>query len=375
LPTESQKSCWISSLALFNFRSYDHLSLEIESPSPIVITGPNGTGKTNLLEAISLLGPSKGLRHAKLASIQNFSNSYQPWALHAKFIYDQNDVNKLVVAQDPEKLVKKTIMLNGTPTSQSGLFQWLTILWLTPFMDQIFLESTSLKRKFLDRLICALHPNHQTHLAKLEYALKERSKLLKDNVIDAHWYKILEERIARESVAIISQRQEYIHSLNTELCARRTPFPIPSCTLKGPIEEWLKTLPALEVEEKIITSLNSQRDNDLKSKLNSLGAHQSEFCVNHLDFQRPAEVCSTGEQKALLLSMLLAHARLSSRQRKRMPIMLLDEVVAHLDSQRREKLFIEICELNMQTWLTGTDDHLFAPLAGKAQFFSVQSMS
>lgn len=374
LTSGAQKTCWITELSLSNFRSYDHLALET-GPAPVVITGPNGTGKTNLLEAVSLLGPSKGLRHAKLASVQNFSNPLQPWAIHGKVTYEGEDDNKIVVAQDPETLSKKIILVNGTPTGQAGLFNWVTILWLTPFMDQIFLESTSLKRKFLDRLICAIHPAHQTHLSKLEYALRERSKLLKDNISDAHWHRILEERIAQESVALITQRCAYLEELNQELQSRRTPFPIPACFLQGTIETWLKDSPALDVEEKIIAQLHENRSQDLKSKLNSLGAHQSEFCVNHLDFDRPAEVCSTGEQKALLLSMLLAHARLSSQKKKLMPILLLDEVVAHLDSKRREKLFVEICELKMQTWLTGTDDHLFAPLAGQAQFFSANQIS
>ncbi len=372
MPPSSSKLCWISELSLTNFRSYDHLTLHTEN-KPIVITGPNGTGKTNLLEAVSLLGPSKGLRRAKLPSLQNFSNPVQPWTIHSKFIYDKNDKNKIVVAQDPETLSKKIILVNDTSTSQTRLFDWLSILWLTPFMDQIFLESLTLKRKFLDRLICGIYPSHQTHISKLDYALKERSKLLKDNITDAHWYRILEERIAQTSVTLVTQRQEYLTLLNEELQLRQTPFPIPLCFLKGTIEEWLKESSALDVEEKIMAHLHDHRPNDLKSKVNSLGGHQSELCVNHLDFERPAEVCSTGEQKALLLSMLLAHARLSHKKKKMMPILLLDEVVAHLDNTRREKLFIEICELNMQTWLTGTDAHLFDPLSEKAQFFSIKN--
>lgn len=368
-PNNLTSPCWFSELTLYSFRNYESLTLETDA-RPVVLTGPNGTGKTNILESISILGTSKGLRRAKIPDMRRFQDYHSTWAVHGRLNYSTNDYHTLVVAQDPETQIKRKTLINGTPTNQSDLFQWFTVLWLTPFMDQIFMESASPKRKFLDRLIIALYPHHQTHTAKLDYALRERSKLLRDQVTDPVWYKVLEERIARESVAVINTRQSYLAELNTQLQSRQTPFPIPSCSLTGPIEEWLAQHPALTVEDKICQYLHDNRQEDLLNRTNSMGGHQSVFCVNHLDFNHPAEVCSTGEQKALLVSMLLAHARLAQAKKHRMPIVLLDEVVAHLDQHRREKLFEEIIDLNMQTWLTGTDQNLFEALTDRAQFFT-----
>jgi len=373
-PSPAASACWLAELNLYSFRNYTALTLETDT-RPVVITGPNGTGKTNILESISILGTSKGLRRAKIPDMRRFQERQSPWAVHGRLHYSDTDSHTVVAAQDPETLTKRKTLVNGTVTNQTDLFQWLTVLWLTPFMDQIFMESAAPKRKFLDRLISALFPHHQTHTAKLEYALRERSKLLRDQVTDDVWYRVLEDRIARESVVIINTRQAYLRELNAELQSRQTPFPIPLCTLTGQIETWLDQSPALAVEEKICRYLRDHRAEDLLNRTNSMGGHQSVLCVNHLDFNRPAEVCSTGEQKALLVSLLLAHARLAQAKKHRMPIVLLDEVVAHLDQSKREKLFNEIVDLKMQTWLTGTDEALFEALAGNAQFFTTTPQS
>lgn len=358
---------WLSQLSLFHFRNYTHHTITATA-SPQVITGPNGSGKTNILEAISLLGGGRGLRRATLSHLQNYKSD-QPWALNIR-LWDNEEELKINMGVESLEASKKIVKVNGTITPVTQLAQWVQVVWLTPFMDQLFLESPGRRRTFMDRLILPFDYQHASRLAKLEYALKERNRLLRDAVQDTTWLDTLEDRIAQESVAIMASRQHFLHELNETILEMGSAFPQAQCKLVGPIAQLLLTKPALEVEDEVRRLLAVGRRQDNLSG-GGISAQQSDLSVYHLDFRRPAEVCSTGEQKALLLSMVLAQARLIVAHTGRPPLILLDEVVAHLDQARRCALFKEILALRMQGWLTGTDRDLFKELEQDAHFLSI----
>lgn len=361
--------CWVEHLRLHNFRNYTSLDLET-AREPVVLTGQNGAGKTNILEALSLLNPNKGIRRATVPQLQNFHHPEQPWAINAR-LRRGDDFSQINMGIDLLAPKKKILKINGTLTPKSGLLEQVIVLWCTPFMDQIFVASLSQRRKFLDRLVTMYDPAHSKRLAKLEHTLRERGRLLKERCMDNTWLSALEERIARESVAIITTRQHFLEKLNHYTKDALTNFPKAHCHVKGAIEKLLETNAALTVEDKVSETLHNNRLQDTYSSSASMGAHLSDLVVYHLDFNQPAEVCSTGEQKALLLSIIMAQARLSVELRRCTPLLLLDEVVAHLDLVRRETLFQEISDLKMQAWLTGTDIGHFEPLEGRAQFFNI----
>lgn len=366
-PSCDISTMWLSQLSLFHFRNYTHHVITSTS-SPQVITGPNGSGKTNILEAISLLAGGRGLRRATLPHLQNYKSD-QPWALNMR-LWDGEEELKINIGVEGLEASKKTVKVNGTVTPVTHLAQWVHVVWLTPFMDQLFLESPARRRAFMDRLILPFDYQHASRLAKLEYALRERNRLLRDAVQDTTWMATLEDRIAQESVSIMASRQHFLQELNEAILQMGSAFPQAQCKLAGPIAQLLLIKPALEVEDEVRDLLAAGRARDSVSG-GGISAQQSDLNVYHLDFGRPAEVCSTGEQKALLLSIVLAQARLIVAHTGRPPLILLDEVVAHLDQARRYALFKEILALRMQGWLTGTDRGLFTELEQDAHFFSV----
>lgn len=367
------QSCWVQSLQLHYFRNYTSLTLKT-SKDPVVLTGPNGAGKTNILEALSFLSPGRGLRKDKLANVGTFG-AYEGWVVTT--VLHSQGAEKTIIGTGLERLAtgqlseKRTIRIDQQPIPQSELLERVHVIWQTPQMDRLFIDGMSERRKFLDKLIAGLDPSHNTRLYRYEYALRERSKLLRENIRDQAWLKALEEKMASESVAICASRQDFVTELNTFCQQRVSHFPRAKLTVEGQIETWLQQHPAVEVEALLLQKFYDQRSHDAFHGGATHGAHHSHLEIWHAEMGHLAEICSTGEQKALLLSIMLADCRLQFAMQKRAPLLLLDEVLAHLDAQRRESLFAEINGLQVQAWMTGTDRHIFEPIQQSAQFFTV----
>ena len=366
------QSCWVESLQLHSFRNYPSLTLHT-SGEPVVLTGSNGAGKTNILEALSFLSPGRGLRKDKLANVTTLG-AMDGWIVHAGF---QSNGDKHVIGTGLERLAtgqlseKRTIRVNQQSVTQSDLSQWVHVIWQTPQMDRLFIDGMSERRKFLDKLIAGMDPAHTTRLYRYDYAMRERSRLLRENIRDNAWFKTLEETMVGESVAICASRQDFVAELNTFCEQRVSHFPRAKLAVQGEIEELLQTHPAVEVESILLQKLHDRRAHDALQGGASHGCHHSQVEIWHQEIGHVADMCSTGEQKALLLSIMLADCRLQFAMQKRAPLLLLDEVLAHLDQQRRESLFAEIKGLKVQAWMTGTDKSIFEPINKSAQFFTV----
>ena len=340
----------------------------------MVLTGPNGAGKTNILEAVSLLAPGRGLRKARLQTLCCFDTNNKPWTVHADIQLSEGSVSIGTGLQPPpSEKERRLIKINGDTQPQTALNDWLRIIWQTPQSDSLFIEGMSTRRRFVDTLVSQVTPTHSKHLYRYEYALRERSKLLKEGARDPQWISILEETLSQEAVIIATNRSTFLEQLSALGKTNVTSFPQFHMESKGLVEAWLQEHPALTVEDKIREHLLRARQEDSTTGGSKIGVHQSEILVINLDYNRPAEVCSTGEQKALLLSMMLASCRLQTSLFGMAPILLLDEVVAHLDEGRRQSLFEEILALKVQAWLTGTDRRVFDPLKGSAQFLTVDA--
>ncbi len=363
-------------LSLTDFRCYARLRLDIEA-QPVVLTGPNGAGKTNLLEALSFLSPGRGLRRARLAEIdrrERGADTAAPWAVAAVLESGRGRVNLGTghEAAEGKSTERRVVRIDGHPArGQKDLAQYLSLVWLTPDMDRLFMEGSSSRRRFVDRLVYGFHPDHAGEVAAYETVMRERGRLLADGSADAAWLDALEDGMARHGVAIAAARAEVIRRLDSAAAERTGPFPVPRLVLTGEVDAWLGEMPAVAVEDRVRDALRAGRSHDAAQGGAACGAHRTDLLVTYVAKDRPARDCSTGEQKALLLSILLAMARELRGERGEAPLLLLDEVVAHLDGARRAALFDEICDLGAQAWLTGTDDELFAGLRGRARFFRV----
>lgn len=361
----------VERLQLSHFRSYVSFSLSLDL-RPVVLTGPNGVGKTNLLEAISFLIPGKGLRRARLSEIQN-QKTQTPWSLSYHLKDGEGDL-QIGTGQDPESPIseRRLTKINGEKIkNQSLLTEWVSMIWLTPQMDRLFLDGPSERRRFLDRLVYGFDPTHASRLTRYEKALKERNLLLRQGRYDSHWMEGLEDILVNEGIAITVSRREVVGQLASVLKSQDHRFPQAELALDGHIEALLQTHSSLEVEEELRRLLRENRDQDRMSGRTSFGAHRSDLLVYYPEKKQAANLCSTGEQKALLLSIVMASARLLAARTGAIPLLLLDEVVAHLDKDRRTALFEAILQLKMQVWLTGTDVSLFEELQGNAQFFGL----
>ncbi len=372
----SVKYLAVHTLSLSHFRNYAQARVELTS-QPIILTGHNGAGKTNILEAISLLTPGKGLRRAKLAEIDNRHAGGLPWTVAATINGMQGE-SKIGTGRDPEAgegVDKRIIRIDGNPArSQAELARHLSVVWLTPQMEQLFNNGTSGGRKFLDRLVYSFDPEHAARVNEYEFAMRERNKLLSHSHADTVWLEALEQTMAETGTAIAAARLHTVEHINTTIAASDLSFPKASISISGMIEDLLKlSAPAVQVEEDFKRILRSGRTVDSAAGRTLSGPHRSAMQVIHTEKQMPAEACSTGEQKALLLSIVLAEARSGARWHGVVPVLLLDEVVAHLDGTRRLELFEEICQIGAQVWMTGTDPGLFDGMAGKAQYFQVEN--
>lgn len=344
----------------------------------VVLYGPNGAGKTNILEAISLLSPGRGLRGSRPIEIQNNSQMLsltqgQPWTVFANI---QTHYGLIPVGTGLDVAAnKRVIHIKGLPArAQTELADYVSCVWLTPQMDRIFLDGAAERRRFLDRLIFAFDPGHAGRLTRYENAMRQRARLLQEGRIDTTWLKALEAQMAQAGVAVAAARVDFVERLQ-QACGRMpdAPFPRAHLTVIGSIENLLARTPALETEHLFSFQLEESRARDAVTGGAATGPHKTDLRVLYAAKGQSADQCSTGEQKALLMGLILAHARLIGAERGAPPILLLDEVAAHLDENRRAALYEILSDLDAQVWLTGTDENLFSSIKGQARFFKVEN--
>lgn len=376
--SQAPSGCAVQRLRLSNFRNYDSLSLDL-SAQVVVLSGANGAGKTNLLEALSFLSPGRGLRRARLRDVLRIGASKTDnidacWAVAATISAPGGPVTLgSSLATTERGTDRRVARQDGQATAPANLARAIGVQWLTPQMDRLFLEGPSSRRRFLDRLVLGLDSEHGRRVGAYERSLRERAKLLRDGGGDKTWLSALEARMAANGVAVAAARREALARLQRLLAATSGHFPAPGLTIEGRVEVWLEELPAVEVESRFAELLHNSRRRDGQTGSTADGPHRSDLAVRHLDKDLPAAQCSTGEQKALLIAIILANAKAEAERRGAAPILLLDEVVAHLDAERRAALFAEILALGGQAWLSGTDRELFEPLFGRAQFVAVEN--
>ncbi len=362
----------ITRLWLENFRNYRLLELETEA-RPVVLIGRNGSGKTNILEAISLFMPGRGIRKSPLREMDNRAAGGAPWVVAAE-LQKADLTHHLATGRDGESQIDKRIVkVDGTKErAQAALCRYLAITWLTPQMDTVFIEGTTPRRKLLDRLVYAFDPEHAERVTAYEQAMRERNKLLYDRMADPYWLSVLEQQMAQHAIAITIARRDTLARICEAMEAATHPFARAEWRLIGAIESWLQQgMAALECEGQYAERLKALRAADAAAGRATEGAHRSRLEVIHRGKNMPAEQCSTGEQKSLLLSLLLNHASARASWASEPPILLLDEVVAHLDVEHRKELFDAMLEGGMQTWMTGTDAADFLGLEEVAAWVEV----
>lgn len=369
-------SYWLSSLTLTNFRSYDHLKLELDN-SPVVISGANGSGKTNILEAVSLLTSGRGLRAAKLSEIDKQGKSDSPynvfgWAINA-VINSGGEQTIIGTARETSRDIdKRIIKIDGEINRASGVLESVfSCLYFIPQMNHIFTDGTGARRGFLDRLTALFDNEHPKRLGVYEKYMRERRKLLKENPDDI-WLSATEGTMAEQAVAIAASRLQATEYIRKAIEISDSSFPKAVIEVKGLVEEIFPKIPALQAEEFFKSKLKEARKLDFFSGRTNYGIHRSDFSVFYQEKNQPAQNCSTGEQKALLLSIILGAARAKALWFGASPVLLLDEIVAHLDDTRREELFAEIAGFNIQAWMTATSPHFFRNYERKMQFFAVE---
>lgn len=344
-------------LTLHNFRNYPELRIDA-APGFMVFSGDNGAGKTNILEALSLLAPGRGLRRAALRDMACQTGKGN-FAVAAQL----GDV-QIGTGTDTDTPERRKTRINGAAAPTNELAEWLSILWLTPAMDRLFTEGAAGRRNFLDRLVMALEPAHARNCARYEAARRERNRLLADSYpTDKDWLEGLDMQLAQFGSAVAEARDRMTTALNVKLKqSDNSLFATPILQLADG---------RLHTEQELHQMLQQNRTADLAAGRTLRGPHRADLNVFHAAKQQPAEKCSTGEQKALLFSITLAHADLIAERRNNRPILLLDEVAAHLDPQRRAALFDKLAERGGQVWLTGTEPALFTDIPKSALHFEV----
>ncbi|MBB2204816.1 DNA replication/repair protein RecF [Gluconacetobacter takamatsuzukensis] len=354
-------------LALTDFRNYARLAWRPEA-AVNVITGENGTGKTNLLEALSLLVPGRGLRGARGAEMARYGAPL--WGVAARFVAPDGVPSDLSTGSDPARPERRAFRRDGeTVRGRGALADSLSAVWLTPQMDRLFQDGLPGRRRFLDRLVVALEPGHARELAAHDQSVTQRNRLLAGGRADPAWLAALEDSMARHAVAATAARLVLTDRLNDE-GALGAPEGFPSARLEllCPIAEQLRARPALAVEDWLRGRLAAGRAADAARGGAGMGAHRADMALSDRASGRPAAQASTGQQKALLLGVVLAHAALMTRHRGEAPVILLDEPLVHLDERRREALFRSLEGAEGTVLMTGTDADLFYPLRGRAAF-------
>ena len=365
-------------LTLRNFRSYAEADL-VTSGAPVVLAGPNGAGKTNLLDAISLLSPGRGLRGAKLGEHVRRGPCAAPsdalWAVAANVSRGGETYEVGTgLTLGPNGGERRAVRLNGAPAQNSAdLGELVQMLWLTPAMDRLFIEGASGRRKFLDRLVLGFDAAHARTTTRYETAMRERARLLKYGPRDPAWLDGLEAEMVEAGIAVAISRAQTVERLNRALAARGEAgaFPAAQLALDGETDALLAEL-GDGAREALREKLARARVRDAEAGRTTAGPHLTDLAVRHTQKRADARECSTGEQKALLISIVLADAwELSGARDGHAPLLLLDEIAAHLDSRRRAALFDEILALGAQAWMTGTDLSLFEGLSPRAELFHV----
>lgn len=372
----------VSKLTLTDFRSYARLRLEV-GPRAVVLTGPNGAGKTNLLEAISLLAPGRGLRRAHLADLARRNPdgteiAGRGWAVAAHVtgplgvVEVGTGIESTVAGGGGEdRAERRSVRIDGRPArSAAALAEAAAVRWLTPSMDRMFADGASPRRRFLDHLVSGWDPGHATRVAAYERTLRQRSRLLRDGGFDARWIAALEETLAEIGTAIAASRLDYAGRLAAVIAEPGAPEAGAHVAVHGDLETWLEAGPALAAETNFREALAQDRARDSSPGGAGTGPHRSDLAVRHANGLNAGH-CSTGEQKSLLFAIVEADARLLAASTGRPPLLLLDEVSAHLDERRRDALFDAALTIGAQVWATGTDRAAFAALEGRAQFLAV----
>lgn len=367
----AQKS-FLSKLKLSNFRNYAEAAVALDARH-VVLTGENGAGKTNLLEAISFLSPGRGLRRAVLTDITRVGAT-TGFSVFADLEGREGEVaigTGIELAEPGEGSIRR-LRINGTTArSTEELSDHLNVLWLTPAMDGLFTGPSAERRRFLDRLVLSLDPAHGRRAGDFERAMRSRNRLLSEGRFDPAWLSAIEAQMAGLGIAMAAARHEMLGLLRTLSAANGDmPFPTPALALQGFMDGGMDR-PAADLEENYLDMLKTGRARDTAAGRTLEGPHRTDLLVRHREKDMEAARCSTGEQKALLIGLVLAHARLTADMTGFAPILLLDEIAAHLDEGRRAALFDLVDGLGGQSFMTGTDQAMFSALSGRAQFFTV----
>jgi DNA replication and repair protein RecF len=367
----------IRRLSLANFRNYHAAQVQLAGAAPVVLTGPNGAGKTNLIEAISLLAPGRGLRRATNDELA-FAEGDGAWAVSAE-IEGMLGLATLGTGIDPPNeeagAPTRRCRIDREPVGSAAAFaDHLRVVWLTPAMDPLFNGPASERRRFLDRLVLAIDAQHSSRVNALERALRSRNRLLEEARGDTHWLDAVEHETAEVAVAVAAARSETVARLAAALSGTRNfarEFPLPAIALDGWMETMLPDHSATEIEDRYRALLRDTRARDAAAGRTLDGPHLTDLTVWDGGKGTAAEHCSTGEQKALLIRLVLAHAGLIREMTGFAPVLLLDEIVAHLDPARRAALYDALAALGTHVWMTGADAAAFDDIADRAQMFSV----
>jgi DNA replication and repair protein RecF len=367
---------YVRTLKLTDFRNYARAELKLDA-RPVVLIGDNGSGKTNLLEAVSLLGAGTGLRSRPYAELCR-KDGAGGFAVAAKVMSreDEVEIGTGVPAGSIEESKGRTVRIAGKDASAGALAEHVKLVWLIPAMDGLFTGSASERRRFLDRLVLAVDAKMRSPQGRYDRAMRQRNRLFQMREGSRALFEGLEEQMAEAGTAIAAARLDAVARLAGLIERMREargegPFPHAEIALEGRLEEALSRLPATEVEDEFRALLAQGRERDRAAARALEGPHLSDFIVTHGPKNAPAAHCSSGEQKALLIGLILAKAELIKELEGASPLILLDEIAAHLDESRREALFAEISRLSAQAWMTGTDRDLFASLAENAQILAV----
>ncbi len=365
----------IARLILQDFRTYAGLDVAVSRPL-VALVGENGAGKTNVLEAISLFMPGRGLRRAELGEMarQGGPGSFAI-SVTLDAPYGEHRLGTGLEPGGEAARASRICRIDGMPASSPTAFsEFLRIVWLTPDLDALFRGPAGDRRRFLDRLVLAVDAEHGARVNALERALRSRNRVLEDNPDDRLWLDALEREVAELAIAVAAARHETVERLAAlilETRAEESPFPFATMSLEGEIDTLVATLPAVDAEDRYRAILRDARPRDRAAGRTLVGPQASDLLVRHGPKDIAAGTASTGEQKALLIGLVLAHARLVASMSGLAPFVLLDEVAAHLDPRRRAGLFAALESLGGQVWMTGADPGLFAELEGRADLLQV----
>ncbi|MDB5560432.1 MAG: replication/repair protein RecF [Enterovirga sp.] len=371
--TAASRTPRVTRLVLQDFRSYPALDLPV-SRGLVALVGENGAGKTNLVEALSLFAAGRGLRRADLSEMARTGSAR--FAVSITLDTPAGE-HRLGVGMEPGEAGRavRRCRIDGADAASSAAFdEYLRVVWLTPDLDGLFRGPAGDRRRFLDRLVLATDARHGARVNALDRALRSRNRLLEDGYADQAWLDAVERELAELAIAVASARRETVERLDAQLLATRddsSPFPFARLLLAGELDTLIATLPAVDAEDRYRQILRDNRGRDAAAGRTLVGPQATDLAVRHGPKDLPAETCSTGEQKALLLGLVLAHARLVQAMSGIAPLVLLDEVAAHLDPRRRAALYDALAALGSQVWMTGADPALFSDLGTRADLFQV----